>query len=87
MIINLFIYVVVSLLSIVILPLRLLPDVTVEGPVGSAIATGATYIALFQTMVPLSTVFTILGIVFFIELAIFTYKVIMWVIRRFPTQS
>jgi len=68
-------------------PITLLDDVSVDSGVGGAITTAAQYIASWNTVLPLSTVLTCFALLLVIELGIAVYKLIMWAIRRLPTQS
>lgn len=68
-------------------PLRLLDDVSVESGFGSSIATAGGYINNINNFFPISTLMTIFLIILGIELGIAVYKLIMWLLRRIPTQS
>lgn len=66
-----------------------LPTVSDTGTFTSAITTASTYISAVYGFIPLITG-TLLAIIAFdivFETAYLLYKVIYWVIRRFPTQS
>jgi hypothetical protein len=66
-----------------------LPDVATNSGIGSAIAKGSEYVSGVYAFIPyIST--TILAIIAFdiiFESSYLLFKVIYWVIRRFPTQS
>lgn len=68
-------------------PLRYLGDVVLPENIQSAIESANGYISSFGGILPIGTLLTVLGLVIGVETAIFTYKLIMWIIRRFPTQS
>ena len=66
-----------------------LPAITTSSKFAEAIATGSRYIAGVYAFIPF-VVFTILAIISFdviFEGGYLLYKIIYWVIRRFPTQS
>lgn len=69
--------------------LSLLPTVTDGGTFTSAITTASGYISAVYAFIPVITV-TLLAILAFdiiFESGYLLYKVVYWVIRRFPTQS
>ena len=66
-------------------PLRLLADVSLPADISSTIAAVSANMALLNKVIPITTLVSILGIVIIVETAIFTYKGIMWVIRKIPT--
>lgn len=68
-------------------PLRLLDDVTLETSGNTALSQAIATIGSFNAILPLGVIFTVLGIILVIEAGVALYKVIMWVIRRIPTQS
>jgi len=65
-------------------PLRLLADVSLPAGLASAVSTANGYISSFNAFLPLSTMITILGLVFGIELLIISYRIIVWVITKIP---
>jgi len=76
-------------LGIVYFLVNTLPDVSNTSNFGTAIVTANGYIATAYTFLPLITI-TLLAIIIFdvaFEFAYFVYKIIYWIIRRFPTQS
>jgi cellobiose-specific phosphotransferase system component IIC len=66
-----------------------LPTVSDTGVFTSAITTVSTYISAIYNIFPLitGTLLLILGFDIAFEVAYMLYKVIYWVIRRFPTQA
>lgn len=69
--------------------LSLLPTVTDGGYFTDAITTASGYISAVYAFIPVITV-TLLAILAFdilFESGYLLYKVVYWVIRRFPTQS
>jgi len=65
-------------------PLLLFPDVSIESGFGSAIATATSYLANFNQILPLTTLFQIIGLIIIIEIAISGYKIVMWIIKKIP---
>lgn len=74
-------------LVVLLSPFYLVDDVSVESGFGSAIHSASEYLANINQVFPLSTLFTIFLIILSIEGILASYKIIMWVVRRFPTQS
>jgi hypothetical protein len=66
-----------------------LPTVSDTGTFTTAINTASTYISAVYGFVPLitGTLLVIIAFDIVFETAYLLYKVIYWVIRRFPTQS
>lgn len=87
MITSALLYIAYGFVFIVTSPLRLLPDATLPTGLTSTIATVNGYITSISPIFPVSTLLTILATVLGIETFIFSWKVINWVLRRFPTQS
>lgn len=76
-----------GLLYLVTSPIRLLPDVTLSSGFTDAMNTVGGYLSSLNNLLPIDTILTLLGVYIAIELAYLTYKLIMWLIKRFPTQS
>jgi hypothetical protein len=74
-------------ISLVITPITSLADVTMSSSFSSSINTANGYLSSFNNFIPMDTLGQILVIFVAIELAIIIYKLIMWVVRRIPTQS
>ena len=68
-------------------PLRGLPNVAVPANVSTAITNASGYLTSFNFVLPVTTLVIIIGAVLIYETAVFSYKGIMWIIKRFPTQS
>lgn len=66
-----------------------LPSITTNSGIGTAIATGSTYISGVYAFIPFisTTILAIIAFDIIFESGYLLYKVIYWVIRRFPTQS
>lgn len=65
-------------------PIRLLPNASIPSEIASAVSSIGGYLGAIDFIVPISTIIIILGLFIAIEFAIFSYKVIMWVIRKIP---
>lgn len=75
------------ILLVITLPITLLPDVSVTSDVGNAITSAVQYIAPWNAFLPIGTIFAIFGAILTVELLVALYKLIMWMLRRIPTQS
>jgi hypothetical protein len=87
MIIKLFTDAMYALIYVITSPIRLLPDVSLPIAFTNAITTANGYISSINTIIPVDTIILLIKLYIVIELAYFTYKLIMWLIKRFPTQS
>ena len=87
MIVDTFLNLIYALIYLITSPIRLLPDVAVNTGITGAITTAQQYISSFNTILPIDTIFAILGVFVGIESAYLLFKLIMWVVKRFPTQS
>lgn len=76
------IYLVIALL---LTPITILPNVVLNSGFGASVTTATGYLMSFDFMFPVGTLLTLLGIAVAIEVAYFTYKIIMWVIKKIPT--
>lgn len=66
-----------------------LPDVAINNNLVNAISTASSYISAIHDILPY-TIIAVLAIISFdlaFEAGYLLYKVIYWIIRRFPTQS
>jgi len=68
-------------------PLRLLSNATLPAGFQSALDSLGAYISPLNEIFPVLTLFSVFGIIITIELSIQTYKLIMWTLKRLPTQS
>lgn len=71
----------------IIIPIRILPDVSLPADINNAIASVSAYLGALEPVFPIGTLLAILGLYLTIEGFIFGYKAVMWIIRRLPTQS
>lgn len=87
MITNGLIYLIYGLVYLITLPIQKLADVSMSSNFASSITTANGYISSFNSIIPVDTIGQILTLFLAIETAVLTYKLIMWLIRRIPTQS
>jgi len=87
MIVTFFLNIIFAAVRVIATPILFLPNVSVESGLSTTIAEATAYLASINEFFPLNTTLIILGLVFSIEAIIIVYKLIMWVIRRIPTQS
>jgi hypothetical protein len=66
-----------------------LPAITTTSSIGNSIATASTYISGVYAFIPLlsTTILAIIAFDIIFESGYLMYKVVYWIIRRFPTQS
>lgn len=87
MIVTLLLNMIYGILWVILAPVRLLPDITLSNSFITSIETASGYLSSLNNFVPIDTIITLLGIFIAIELAYLSYKLIMWFVKRFPTQS
>lgn len=87
MILQALIHTIYLLIYAVTSPIRLLPDVTMPVGFTNAMEQASRNISGLNNIFPIDTVLTLLKLYIIIEGAYLTYKLIMWLIRRVPTQS
>lgn len=85
MITNALIYIVFFIVYGITAPLRFLDNVTLDNDFISSVTTASTYISAFNTLLPITTLLTIFGLFLAFETVYFTYKLIMWLIKKIPT--
>ena len=73
-----------GLVYVILSPLRLLDDVTLSSSITNNIAEFNHYLGTAEQLFPAYTLITIFGIIIGIEFAIFTYKGIMWIVKKVP---
>jgi len=72
-------------LSVLFVPIKLLPDATLPSEFTSAITTANDYLAGINMILPLNTLLIIFGLFLGIEGTIFIYKFVMWILKKIPT--
>lgn len=70
--------------STITYPLLLLNDVVLPSAISSSLTTASSYLSPFNDFIPISTILEILALLLSFEIAYFTYKGIMWVIKKIP---
>jgi len=61
-----------------------LPDVAITGSFGAAVQTASGYLTSINLFFPVDTFITILQLVITIEIAVLTYRILMWVLKKLP---
>ena len=84
MITNAFIYILYLIVYGITAPLRLFSDVSLDSNFLGSVTTASDYISAFNTFLPLVTLLSIFGLFLAFEGSYFTYKLIMWVIKKIP---
>ena len=87
MITTLLLYFINGAIILATYPLRLLADAELPVEIYNTISQVGGYLGAIEPVFPINTLLTILGLLLAIEGYIFIYKVVMWIIRRIPTQS
>lgn len=87
MILTIFLDLIYYLIYAITSPIRLLADATLPSGFLSAIQTSGGYISSLNQILPIDTILALLSIYVGIEIAFLSYKLIMWLIKRLPTQS
>lgn len=82
-----FLYIVFGLVNVITIPLRSAADVSLPSSLLGAISSIGAYLIALDTYIPISTIIAILALVLIVDTSIFGYKLTMWVVKRFPTQS
>lgn len=67
--------------------LNLLPEVSLADGIGGAVYTVTHYLATWNSILPLTTIFTCVGIILLVEAGVLVYRIIDKVRKMFPTQS
>jgi hypothetical protein len=84
MIISIILQLILSALFVVITPILLLPDVSLNSNVPTAIATASGWLGLINQILPLATMLAVFGIVLIVENTHFGYKLIRWIYQKIP---
>lgn len=71
-------------LYVVIAPITLLPDVSLDSSVTTAIAVASGWLGAINQIMPLATIFMVFGLVLVVENTHFVYKLIRWVYQKIP---
>lgn len=84
MIITAILNVVYTFVNLVLYPLSLLPNVTLNSNFNSAITTASGYYHSLNVVLPVDTMITIFGVSLALEASYLTFKLIMWIIKKVP---
>jgi hypothetical protein len=84
MITNAFIYILYLIVYGITAPLRLFNDVSLDSSFLASVTTASDYISAFNTFLPLTALLSIFGLFLAFESSYFTYKLIMWIVRKIP---
>lgn len=87
MITDAFLYVIYGIVYVISQPILLLDNVVIPEGVWTAFTNIIGYLKALDSFLPMSTILILLGISVSIEVSYLTYKLFMWVVKRFPTQS
>lgn len=71
-------------LTVVLSPLRLLPDATLPAGLSGAITSASPYTSALNWIIPVDTLLTVLYYALIVDLAIWTLKIFNWSIRKIP---
>ena len=70
--------------GILYLPEKLLPSVSLDGNIATAITKAGDYLSGVSYVLPVGSMLAVFGVILTMEGAIFTYKLINWLIRKIP---
>lgn len=87
MIINAVLNIVYIFLQIILSPLSLFGDVSINSNILESIKSAQTWYSSLNVFIPVDIILVILGLLFIIEGIIATYKLIMWLKRLIPTMG
>lgn len=75
------------LVTIAVLPITALSDVALSTDFSAGIVNAKNYIIPLNMVLPIPTIAGIFAVFVLYETGYFGYKIIMWIIRRLPTQN
>jgi hypothetical protein len=78
-------YILFTILYGLMTPFTLLPDASLPSAFTSAMTSASAYISALNDFLPVSTLLTIIGLLVVIEIAINTFMLINWAIKKIPT--
>lgn len=84
MITSVLLYMLYGTVWVLLSPLRLLDDATLPAGLTSALTSVSTYLSSINQFVPVDSFLTISGILLTIEAGIFSYKLVMWLVKKIP---
>lgn len=84
MITDFFLNLIFNFLNFLLKPIAEMNDVVFSGEFTSSIQTFSSFVKSLDSVIPIDTLLTILGILLTMEGVYLIYKVIMWVIKKIP---
>ena len=84
MIITAFLTIIYNFILLILSPLSLLGDVSLNPGFASALTTAGGYYNSLNSILPVDTMLAIFGVSLTIEGAYLVYKIIMWVLSKIP---
>lgn len=85
MITTIILYILFTIIFALMTPFTFLPDASLPSAFTNSITSANSYISAFNDFLPVSTLLTIIGLVVAIEIAINTFILINWAIKKIPT--
>lgn len=78
-----------QMVYLIMYPVRILPTATLSSGVADSITNINTFLSTLHGLLPITctTILVIVTAVMVLEATVLSWKVVMWIIRRFPTQS
>lgn len=76
-----------TILVFILTPILAQPNVVYGASTVANIAAASGYISSMNAYLPVDTILSIVGVLLGFEIVYGVYKIIMWVVRRLPTQS
>lgn len=84
MITNFLISILYYIVALITSPLRLLSDYSIPANINTSLATAGNYIAILNTIFPVTTLLSVFGIVIIFEGFIVGYRIIRWLYQKIP---
>lgn len=87
MITNTFLNIIYWLLDLLVSPIKALANVSLNSNFSNALTNSAQFLATLNKFLPIGTILQVFIAILAIEGGIVVYKLIMWALKRLPTQS
>ena len=87
MIVNVILTAVFAILWPIVQLIGLLPDVSNNSSMSTAITTASSYLVGLNSFLPITTILAIVFAFIVYEASYFSFKIIYWIIKRIPTQA
>jgi len=85
MITTILLYILFTILYGLMTPFTFLPNASLPSAFTDAITSASSYISALNDFIPVSTLLTIIGLVVVIEIAVNSFILINWAIKKIPT--